>query len=462
MPIRHFLLLCSLLVIALLGAACTGAPTDGPWSLGSATDTAAGEPAEQPTEEAAPVPAAEEPAAADPPSTENTGTENGGSGSPIATLTYIEGDVLVFEPSAAVVRVGLLSQPESEPKPAQPLQPLPEGTTLELRGESSIVTFVCSNNSVHGAQGPTTVRIDPAICGGGHEVPPDSAKNKSTSTTNNGSRAVQGGAREGEADYGQIPVVVRPRNTALLAGSAPDIAWVSISGAIEYELALSSLQPFEPQIVPASDVTCTEDARVEPYPICTLPWPTDWRLEPGQRYFLTVSARTGIADPLRDSEASALRTLPAEESAAVQADADAIDAIADLDGFTRHLLLANVYETHQMYHDALLAYAAALAVQPVPQLYERQAYLYLNMELYRFALHGYAQAQTRLDAQPEPNAEVQAAIELGIGLVHYRRTKYAEAIPHMEAAIALYTELGMDEAAADATEALSATQERLP
>jgi hypothetical protein len=378
----------------------------------------------------------------------------------IATLTYAEGEVFVQEPMAAVRAPGLLAQPV--PQRTHPFRPLRQGATLQM-GEGSRVTYVCHNDRVQGARGPGKMQVTHASCGSGQQLPQRSAQHVQPHQNGrlqeqNGSQVVESEQREGENDYGRIPVVIGPRNSALLL-PAPDLTWVAVPDAIEYELSLSSLQPFEPLVLAAADVACAEDERV-PFPLCTSPWPAGWTLEPGQRYFLTVAARTGIASPLRESEASALRTLPAEEAAAVQRDADAIRAIDALDPVTRGALLGGLYAGHELFHAAIAAYADALSAQPVAELAVAQGDLYLDVELYRLALDAYQRALALLDAAPAADPAGRAAAEFGIGLAHFARTDYAAAIPHLETAHDLYAELGATDARADVARALEAARER--
>jgi tetratricopeptide (TPR) repeat protein len=186
-----------------------------------------------------------------------------------------------------------------------------------------------------------------------------------------------------------------------------------------------------------------------------------WTLQPNQRYFLTVSVRTGIAAPPRPSEAVALRTLPEAELAAVQADADAIHTIEALDPLTRQALLAGLYAEHGLHQAAIAAYEEALTVQPVPLLSVALGDLYLETELLRFAFHAYQAALDALAAPESDDPAVRAAAEFGIGLVYYGRANYAAAVPHFETAIDLYTAIGAATELQAAQHALAEAQERL-
>ena len=145
---------------------------------------------------------------------------------------------------------------------------------------------------------PGEIQITKQQCANGIPLPanttqyvkPDAGRIIST----NGSLALEEQSRERETDYGNIPIILTPRNTALL-DLQPMITWVEVSGSIEYQLSLSGIESFDDVRLSTEAISCVEDARISPDRICSTSWPTTWLLEPGKRYFLTVSARTGIA-----------------------------------------------------------------------------------------------------------------------------------------------------------------------
>ncbi|MCB0112316.1 MAG: hypothetical protein KDE53_40610, partial [Caldilineaceae bacterium] len=190
----------------------------------------------------------------------------------------------------------------------------------------------------------------------------------------------------------------------------------------------------------------------------TAPWPADWQLDPDQRYFLTVSARTGIAAPLRESEVSSLRTLVATDLESVQATSAAIDALG-LDPVTQNLLRAGRFREAGLAAQAIAAYEAAYIAQPTPEVAIALGDLYLDAELQRFAFLAY-QAALDLPAT-EANPAKQAAAEFGIGLVYFNRGNYAEAEPHLATAFELYQTVDAENERTDVEAALAATRERL-
>jgi len=326
------------------------------------------------------------------------------------------------------------------------------------------VTFVCRNNKLYRVTGQTTVLVNGQTCGSGQALPkqsvpavkPDQGRVRSV----NGSAVIEGETRERESDYGQLPIIISPRNTALL-DPKPLISWVEVSGSSEYVLSLSGLAAFDDVVVDAESLTCGANAQTAPNRVCSLPWPAQWTLEPDQRYFLTISARTGIAAPLRPSEASALRTLPADAAAQVQAEAATLQALK-LDPVTQNYLLAGLYAEHGLFDAAITAYVDAEASQQAPVPAVALGDLYLQVKLQRFAFNAYQRALDELAAQDQDDPAVHAAAEFGISLVYYSRANYKEAEAHLVTAQGFYTQSGGTAQLKDVQATLDAIHQRLP
>jgi hypothetical protein len=290
-----------------------------------------------------------------------------------------------------------------------------QGATIQV-GAGGRAGFVCGNGYAYGTRGPSNVAVNAATCNSGQPMPGNSAANVRPNNGrlrgDDGSQVIEGETREREADYGQIPVIYSPRNTTLLA-TPPELAWVEVSGAGEYVLSLSGMEAFADVMLATGDLLCDDDPRTVPNRICRHPWPGVWMLAPGQRYFLTISARTGIASPLRPSEQSALRILADDPAAQVQATAREFAAI-QTDPVTPQLLLGRLFADHNLYADAIAAYEAAAAVQPSPQLYIALGDLYLESDLQRFASAAYQLALDLLAAEHHDDPAVTAAAEFGI------------------------------------------------
>lgn len=420
-----------------------------------------------------------------------------GQAEPIAVITYIEGEVFVTAaiahngspklmvpipqvatpsiapttaapqaPSAPPTAVPataapLPTQPPVE-QPATPLQTVAAGATIRTAPDSS-ATIVCLSGHAYRVTSGQRIAVTSTLCQSAQPLPANSVPavapdNGRLVAKNDGSAVIEGETRERESDYGQLPIILSPRNTALLT-LTPMLSWIDVTGAIDYELSLSGLSSFAEIIVAAPDLSCTESAHTAPNRICTYPWPTEWHLESGQRYFLTVSARTGIAAPLRESETSALRTLAAAEAAQLQTTLAEINRL-DLDQVTRQLLLAGHYRAYNVFDQAISAYVEAYDAQPTPEVAVALGDLYLAVDLQRFAFLAYQSALDQAAAIGHENMAAQAAAEFGIGLVYYSRGNYAEAEPHLRQAIALYTAMGTTQEQAHAQIALEAAQKR--
>lgn len=383
---------------------------------------------------------------------------------PIAFLTYVSGDVTIKTPMAQRRFSGLLAPTlqQQNNDQAQPFQPLYSGTTVSC-GANGNATMVCANNYAYQVPSKTTVTVNEASCNTGQSLPPQSAQSVEPHNgrvlNNNGSAILESEPREKESDYGQLPIILSPRNSSLL-DFTPSITWVDVSEALEYELSLSGLASFDNIVFSTNEVTCIEDGRTAPNRICTHAWPTTWPLEPEQRYFLTVSARTGIASPLRPSESSALRTLSADEVKAVAEEGKALIDL-DLDPVTKQLLLGGLYARHALSTTAIAAYAEVVAMQPSPIPYVALGDLYLSVDLQRFAFLAYQQALDLLTAAQRDDPAVTASAEFGIGLVYYSRANYKEAEPHFVAAVEHYRQLGAAEEQSVAEHALEETSKRL-
>jgi len=383
---------------------------------------------------------------------------------PIAIITYIAGDVFVQEQEPTVQRraPGLMAQPRPREARARAFQELRDGSTVRTETEGN-ATIVCYNNQAYRVTGGSQVAVNSASCGSAQPLPPNSvpavAPDKGRLIENDGSSVIEGETRERESDYGQLPVILSPRNTAL-STQAPAIGWVEVSGALEYELSLSGLSSFDNIVLNADELACDADQRTASNRICTQAWPATWALEPGARYFLTISARTGIATPLRASEVSALRTLAADEAEQVQTVVAQIEALA-VDPVTRNLLLAGLYREHGLLDAAIAAYVAAQTEQPTAEVNVALGDLYLKVDLQRFALRAYQDTLDQLATAEKDNPAARAAAEFGIGLVYYSRANYAEAEPHFVEAVELYTQIGAESERNAAQAALQATRERL-
>jgi tetratricopeptide (TPR) repeat protein len=338
-------------------------------------------------------------------------------------------------------------------------QPLLAGTTIDM-GEGASATIHCLADRLLVFTGPSQVTIDAARCEDGEPLPGSSTRlvpGGGRLRVNHNSLELEGEAREAEGDYGNIPIIVNPRNTNLLE-SMPTVQWIEVPGAIEYVLELSGPTSFAPVTLKAESLACFADERTTPYRLCASEWGTEWQLAAGRRYFLTVSARLGIASPLRRSQRSSLRILDTATATQLQGEISAIKA-RQLDPVTVDLLLAGLYAEHEVYAQAIPHFERVLAVQPAPVLAVTVGDAYRAIDLQRFAALAYRQALDGLDPGKDDPA-VRAAAEFGLGMVEYRRMQFALAEPHFVKAVELYHQVAAQEELAAAQTALAKTQKR--
>lgn len=364
----------------------------------------------------------------------------------IGVLTGFTGEVTV-------------SAPGGERTSAALFHPLLIGATVELSAGAS-ATIHCLDDRLLVLAGPDQVTVDTARCAGGERLPGSSARlvpGGGRLRVNQSSLELEGETREAEGDYGNLPVILSPRNTNLLE-LTPVVQWIEVPDATEYVLELSGPASFAPITLKVEGLSCMEEERTTPYRLCTGHWPAEWQLAAGKRYFLTVSARTSIASPLRRSQRSSVRPLDADTATQVREEVSAVEAMG-LDRVTTDLLLAGLYAGQEVYAQAIPLFEGVLAVQPAPVLYVTLGDAYRAIDLQRFAALAYRQALDRLD-QGEDNPAVRAAAEFGLGMVEYSRMQFALAEPHFVMAVELYRQAGAEEESKAAQTALDETQRR--
>jgi len=368
-----------------------------------------------------------------------------------ALLTRVRGEVTVFEEGGTM-------------RPARPAQVLRRSATVHLSSGAHL-GLICNDDHFVELTGEEDWQLTGAACGEGRALPAGTYQSMVPKAGRildlEGIRVVEAKTKEKEGDYGSIPVILSPRNTALLA-LEPELRWVEVGGAIEYVLSLSGMTGFEEITVDASELACIEDPLTTPNRICSLPWPTaEWPLEQGKRYFLTVAARRGVAKELRPSETSVLRTLTEETAGEVEAEVAGTEVLA-LDALTQDLLLAGIYAGQGLYGDTIDAYERALAAQPFPEVYVALGDVHSEMALYRWAFEAYQEA-LKLLSEDEDDLAVRASAEFGLGRVCYNYAdNIAEAAKHFGAAVQLYEKAGAGEWQEAARQALAEAEKRAP
>lgn len=364
-------------------------------------------------------------------------------GEAVAVFTFVTGDVTVDGAAATV------------------LAPVGAGSQVRAAASGS-ATLVCANDRVIRLSEGDEIVVTGENCAAGLPLPVHSSSRVAALGEPFGANAdsidLEEDAREREADYGNIPVILSPRQTALLAGT-PEIRWIEVPSSVEYLLSLSGPAAFDMVTLEAGATLCAEDPRFAFNRVCSAPWPGEWSMQPGRSYFLTVSARQGLADPLRESAKSKLTLLKADEAQKVEDEAAAITALG-LDPLTGDLLLAGLYAERGLYAQAIPHYEAVLAAQPAAAVATALGDSYQAIDLQRYAFAAYQDALRLLDALGNDDA-VRAAAEFGMGRVEYSRGNYPAAEPHFVAALDLFTATGAQAAAQAAQKALEETRKRL-
>jgi hypothetical protein len=373
----------------------------------------------------------------------------------VATLTHVEGDVFVENEIAGGRTPGLMA-PSLARRRANPFEPVAAGSTLQT-GANGQATIVHANGQVETVGGNKSIQMTGQGCDGRESAPPQSAASVAPGPSCQQWKEdciIRGETRERERDYGNIPIILSPRNSNLAALPAT-VVWVGVTGAIEYELSLSHPPPLLPKVVVAAEeLACTMHEWTAPHPVCSIPWPAEWPLTGDVTYFLQVGARTGIVTPLEQSEKGRLHILTGALLAAVEADVTAVRELA-LDATTEAVLLAGVYAANEAWNLAIPMYEQMLDDYEAPLLYIALGDAYRAVDLQRFAYRTYSKALRQLDQGPD-DPLLRARARFGQGQVEYNRMSYIEAGKHFSAAVDLYRLVGDNPGLAAAEEGLAA------
>lgn len=349
-----------------------------------------------------------------------------------AVITQVHGKALIIEST-------------SQPRVVKPLQVVRSGSLLQLPADTQ-VGLICLNDNWIQLSGSIEWELNESNCQNGRLLPTGTYQSMAPQhgriVNLDGSLLVVERTREQNGDYGNIPVILSPRNTKLL-DTPSSLQWIAVEGAIEYKLSLSGLTAFDEIILDSAKLVCVEDTNRNESQICTTEWPNQWKLEAGRRYFLTISARTTIASPLRESETSKLQTIIAVDADAVRTRGTAIREL-HLDPETQTLWLANLYAENGIYAEAITSYEQLVDAQPAPATYLMLGDLYRSIELQRYAANAYQSTLDLLKDQ-EDDLAVRAAVEFGMGQLEYSRSQSELAESHFVTAVDLYRQLESNE-----------------
>jgi hypothetical protein len=232
-------------------------------------------------------------------------------------------------------------------------------------------------------------------------------------------------ALRGEEDH-LIPYVLRPRNTALL-NTQPALSWHSLPDVNTYALTLISDDGQDRAPVQATGGE--------------LNWPEDWPpLESHATYVLVVEGDGRHSDETSASHAGlGFWLLPSEEAESVQA-LEARLRAQSLSPTAAGMLVAELYLDHGLRAEAAELLEALADDDGTPAVWLALGQVYLETGLAIEAQASFEQALK--GAQMAGELEAEAASQVGLGLAARLLNDQEAAGEHLQAARALYEQIG--------------------
>lgn len=349
------------------------------------------------------------------------GSASQAAGEPLALLTSYSGEVTIERNGGEIA--------------ARPLLPLREGDVVQLQ-EKAGATVVCrTDRAVDLAR---SERLSHELCAQGTELPAGSyavvEPRGGRIQRVDGSFEPAPATRELPGDYAAFPVVLSPRNTALV-DVRPTVRWTETPGAVDYQIQWSG--PGFPAFAKGRDeLRCRQEELFDgPVTTCELDWPLDApQLQEGGVYYLSVGAwLKAELQPRMAEDANQVRILDAQRADELRLVIDRTRSLPSLDKVTRQTFLAGFHLQDEVYVEAITAYQQAVELQPSAKIYATLGDLYRSIELYRYAAESYRQA-LRLAAEDVD----RAAAEFGLGQVSYAWQRFQGAWEHFQRASAIY------------------------
>lgn len=232
-------------------------------------------------------------------------------------------------------------------------------------------------------------------------------------------------ALRGEEDH-LVPYVLRPRNTALL-NARPSLSWHPLPDVDTYTLTLISDDGQDRPPVQA------EGGEMD--------WPQNWPpLESRATYVLVVEGGGRRSDENSASNAGlGFWLLPAKEAESVQA-LEARLRGQSLSPIAADLLVAELYMGHGLRAEAAQLLAALATDDSTPAMWLAPGQVYLETGLAAEAQTSFEQALK--GAQAAGELESEAAAQVGLGLAARLLNDQEAAGEHLQAARALYEQIG--------------------
>lgn len=377
-------------------------------------------------------------------SEETSSSSSTTAGEELAVLTSLSG------------KAGLRHRASSEAVPVRALQLVHDGDRLELALGTRAVLICRDDNLLHLKR---SVVFHEDLCRLGVPLPEGSYDK----VRPRGGRIqrLAGGfeppPRDKPMEYGNVPVVLAPRLTALLE-SRPSLVWTEVPETVEYKVEWGGWNSTLVVSRRREDLSCRYDEMFDVGArVCTLPWPEELpALEPGAKYFLIVFARQeGELRERASGEENPINVLRPERAEQLRIVRDRLDALKLDDDPTREKLWAGFHLQDGVHSEAIAAYRRAVAAQPAAEVYNTLGDEYRAVRLYRFALESYRKALEISDGE-----ETHAAARLGLGLVAYAWGEYREALEHAQASYETYSRLGLAEETAEARRVVEEARQR--
>jgi tetratricopeptide (TPR) repeat protein len=233
----------------------------------------------------------------------------------------------------------------------------------------------------------------------------------------------------------------------------PTVAWTRVPSASDYLVVWNGRGAGSSSLrLNAADVSCAQ--RADGVDECSLSWPDERPdLPPGAIFFLTVSARDGIAEPWHSSPETRVETQELAAAEKLEGRLRDLDSLG-LAGSALDAARGGVLAEAGLYADAADAYRRALDLVPTPEVRVTLADIEMSMGLFRFAEPLYDQLLS------EGKPTVHAAAAFGLGRLDYARGSYGDAARWFRQARELYAGLGLREEASAAHVAAERSEER--
>jgi len=232
-----------------------------------------------------------------------------------------------------------------------------------------------------------------------------------------------------------IPHIISPRRTKLMTAS-PVLKWNPVSGATTYTVIVRG-----DGLEWKTEVAATETV----YPPDAPP------LLPGKTYKLIVIGG-GYSSEEEKTPDLGFSLLSSKEAEEVRAEEAKIRELA-LEDVASRFTIGHLYASKELRSEAIAMFESLSAEFEQPAVYRALGDLYLEVRLYSCAQERYAQALELSKGMGDKEGE--AAALAGLGLAYYGDRNNSEALKCLQAALAIYEEIGDEEMTRETLEAIA-------